>query len=105
MKEAADFDQMAKSIKADFPYLYYSKCSVRRNSHTMGVAALILRVVVGVVFVPSVVVAVYVPVAPSSLRVTVLQEDVPSHCKKVSLEFLVAAGRRAIVETIEQAWG
>ena len=52
MKEAADFDQMAKSFKADFPYLYYSKCSVRRNSHTMGVACLILRVVATVVFVP-----------------------------------------------------
>jgi hypothetical protein len=72
---------------------------------TIGVAALILRVVVGVVFVPSVVVAVYVPAVPSSLRVTVLREDVPSHCEKVSLEFLVAVGRRAIVATIEQAWG
>jgi hypothetical protein len=65
---------------------------------TIGVAALILRVVVGVVFVPSVVAAVYVPVAPSSLRVTVL-------CAEVSLEFLVAVSRRAIVEAIEPAWG
>ena len=53
----------------------------------------------------SIAVAVYVPAVPSSLRVTVLREDVPSHCEKVSLDFLVAVGRRAIVETIEQAWG
>ena len=51
----------------------------------------------------SIAVAVYVPVVPSSLRVTVLREDVPSHCEEVNLDFLVASHRGAIVETIEQA--
>jgi hypothetical protein len=44
----------------------------------------------------SVAVAGYVPVAPSSLRVTVLREE-------VSLDFLVAAGRRVMVEAVEAA--